>query len=269
MFTRQTLMSTFLALTLLTATQVSQGVPVATGLEGYWQFEGDGNDSSGNSRDLDLHGGLEANSPGLFGTASYFPGDVSKFAQRPSDDSAFDFGSNDFTIQIWCNLYDNGGTQVFIEKFSGANGPGWTISHSGFWANSSSSLGTLISLEPQYQIGPTDVWHQYTVRRTGNLIQYFYDSNPVGGVTVLSGWAMGDTNMPLLIGRRNPDDNITSGDFMPVRGRLDEIAIWNRALTDDDIDWLYNGGDGNPAPEPATLGLLLIGGLALLRKRNR
>lgn len=29
-------------------------------------------------------------------------------------------------------------------------------------------------------------------------------------------------------------------------GKLDEIAIWSKALTQDDIDLLYNGGDGIP-----------------------
>ena len=45
-----------------------------------------------------------------------------------------------------------------------------------------------------------------------------------------------------------------------MNGRLDEVAIWNRALLDSEIAHLYNGGLGNPVfpvPEPATLVLLI------------
>jgi hypothetical protein len=47
---------------------------------------------------------------------------------------------------------------------------------------------------------------------------------------------------PLYIGRRNPDDKRDFG----MNGRLDEVAIWNRALSDSEIAHLYNGGLGNP-----------------------
>ena len=61
-----------------------------------------------------------------------------------------------------------------------------------------------------------------------------------------------------------------------LNGWMDEVAIWNQALTQDHIDWLWNNGDGNtlhettPVPEPgsfAVVALGLAGVMALKRRR--
>ena len=56
------------------------------GLIGYWQFEGNPNDASGNGRDLVTYGGLGYAS-GLFGQAADFTRDITKYAQRPVSDA--------------------------------------------------------------------------------------------------------------------------------------------------------------------------------------
>jgi hypothetical protein len=38
---------------------------------------------------------------------------------------------------------------------------------------------------------------------------------------------------------------------MSLDGRLDEVAIWNRALSNDEIAYLYNAGLGNPVMQSA------------------
>jgi hypothetical protein len=48
-------------------------------------------------------------------------------------------------------------------------------------------------------------------------------------------------------------------------GLLDEVAIWDVALSGDAIRDIYNDG----VPEPATVALLGLGGLALIRRRKR
>jgi hypothetical protein len=40
------------------------------------------------------------------------------------------------------------------------------------------------------------------------------------------------------------DDPIGSYWF-PYQGLIDDVAVWGRALTQQEIDWLYNGGNGN------------------------
>ena len=51
-------------------------------------------------------------------------------------------------------------------------------------------------------------------------------------------------------------------------GYIDDVAIFNHALLAADVAYLWNGGAGNPVPEPATIALLGMGGLMLLRRKR-
>ncbi|MGZ3397463.1 MAG: hypothetical protein ACXVB2_25450, partial [Isosphaeraceae bacterium] len=88
------------------------------GLQVYYQFDGNGNDSSGNGRNLDLFGGVGF-APGLFGQALDLHHNNSQFAQRPVDDPVLNLSSTDFTIQTWVNFNSTDGEQTLIEKFFG------------------------------------------------------------------------------------------------------------------------------------------------------
>ncbi|MFP4107238.1 MAG: LamG-like jellyroll fold domain-containing protein [Phycisphaerae bacterium] len=54
----------------------------------------------------------------------------------------------------------------------------------------------------------------------------------------------------------------------PWIGYIDEVAVWNEALSAEDVEWL-NTNSIVTIPEPLTLGLLVIGSAALLRKRRK
>jgi len=210
------------------------------GLIGYWPFDTGGADQSGGGRDLTLANGAGL-ANGLFGGALDLHDNGSQYAARPGDDDIYDFGLGDFTIQIWANFNNKYREQTLIEKFWGGGGPGWTLTKLDgdalhFWANptvafSSASLAI-----------PSNVWHQFVLRRSGELYQIIYD-----GAVVAEGAGPGavpDTTMPLVIGKRNDYD----GRDFAVDGRIDETAIWSRALSDNEISWLYNQGKGNAVP---------------------
>jgi len=56
-----------------------------------------------------------------------------------------------------------------------------------------------------------------------------------------------------------------------VNGMIDELALWSRVLSGDEIAALYNDGAGLRVPEPTSAGMLLIVLLAVagIRPRRR
>ena len=56
-----------------------------------------------------------------------------------------------------------------------------------------------------------------------------------------------------------------------MNGLLDDVAIWDGALSQSEVSALWNGGAGESAanvPEPGSLALLIAGGLCILRRRR-
>ncbi len=205
------------------------------GVLGYWPLDGSGAESIG-GRDLTLFGGVGF-AAGLFGQALDLHADATQYAARPGDDQVFDFGAADFTVQAWINLNTNTGEQNFLEKFFGQTGPGWTFTklsdqRAHFWADPS----VVMYSSPQpFTAGE---WHQLVMRRAGSSFAMFYDGVSLGGMA--NGAPIPDTTNPLLVGRRNPQD----GRDFPVDGRIDEVAIWSRGLSDAEVGCLWGGGAG-------------------------
>ena len=226
--------------TLKLAANRSGNASFYTNLQVYYPFEGNGADASGNGRNLVLYGGAGFG-PGLFGQGLALQGNPNQYAQRPTSDSALDFGSNSFTIQLWVD-FNTTDEQTLLEKFSGSTGPGWSITAfrqdtvtatMEFYGDGVGSLDT-----PSLPI-TMGTWHQVVVRREGSSFDLFIDDT-LDATMTSSGTVTASPN-PLLIGKRNPQD----GRNFPLHGTLDEIAIWNRPLTDSQIAALYNNGLGS------------------------
>jgi len=231
---------------------------IVDGLQGYWQFNGDGSDSSGNSRDLTV---TAEYSGGLFGQAMNLGGSTSNYATRSSDDDAFDFGTSDFAIQTWVNWNTAAGEQVIIEKFYGQNGPGWTLTKLNsnqfqFYLTNGVANSDVISIT-------SETWHQIIINRSGDWLDVYFDNANIIH-TSITGVSVPDTTMPLLIGKRNEYD----GRDFAANGIIDETAIWSRAMTTSEITSLYNNGTGMILPEPATIALLGFGVLALIGNKK-
>lgn len=177
--------------------------------------------------------------PGLFGQALDLHGNPSQYAARPGDDPIFDFGGAEFTLQVWVRFNQTSGEQTLLEKFSFQAGPGWTLTKLG--GNSLHFFASpAIVLTSAQLVIPSGVWHHVVVRRQGATFRIFYDGSVVAQGS--STGAISDTGMPLLVGKRNQFD----GRHFPVNGQIDEVGIWQRALSDAETAFLFNGGNGNP-----------------------
>ncbi len=229
----------------------AQAVSLSSGLVGYWQFNDTGADVSGNGRDVSLFGGAGFG-PGLFGQALSLDGTSGMGAQRPSDDAAFNFASGDFTIQLWANFATTSSReQTLIEKFTGGGGPGWTLTTPGVTVFSAAPT---IVVDSGAMTFPAGGWQQFVVRRSGSAFDVFHDDTLVAAG--MSAGSLPTSANPLLIGARNAGD----GRNFTVNGLIDEVAIWNRALSDTDIALIWNGGTGRQITSTVDGGTIAPGG---------
>lgn len=218
---------------------------IINGLVAYYPFDGNGNDASGNGYNLTVVGN-PGFVPGRFGEAMSLNGTGNQYATRPVSDPAFNLGASDFTLQIWVDFNSHPGEQTLIEKFSGCCGPGWTLTTPGdlqFYDGGANNAAFTWA---------DHTWYDVVVRDSSNALDFFVNGSLLGSFTLSAG---SSSPNPLLIGRRNSGD----GRVFPVDGLIDDVAIWNRALSNSEIAYLAS----NPvmAPEPGTLAMC---GLALI-----
>ena len=85
----------------------------------------------------------------------------------------------------------------------------------------------------------TNTWYFFTVVYTGNSINLYINGNPIGTASVAGITKRDSLAKNMIIGGRSIDTYINRWD-----GILDEITIWNRALTQTEINALHNEGNG-------------------------
>lgn len=236
-----------LIMTAITVTaQVPSYVPT-NGLAGYWSFSGNANDVSTNANNGTVNGAtLATDRFGNANSAYNFDG-LTNYIEVASQSSISNF-PNGQSISFWVNISsyptdgkehymidksDNVGQpstkfyQIFISDFGGSQGVLYRYASTA----SSSSQGTFA---PFSNI-PLNQWIHicYTTDLTstksyinGVLFQTYDHYSPIGL-----------TNNSLFFGKRTTNG---SSSYAPFNGVLDDIGIWNRVLTQEEIINLYN-----------------------------
>ena len=80
-------------------------------------------------------------------------------------------------------------------------------------------------------------WHRILVRRSSGNLTIFFDDKPARSWANETGTIKSNSKDPLLIGKRI-DDNFG------MRGIINEIVIWQRALSNEEVKKLWNRGTG-------------------------
>ena len=216
---------------------------ISSGLVGYWPLDGDATDAGGNGFDGTINGDVEP-APDRMGypdSAMLFPPDAGSHINI-GDYPEFQI-TGEMTLAAWVFLNsDNQNNCRIIAKGGGSGQRSWNLNieeETGGVANPatlqvSDTGAASISLNDTESL-PTDQWaHIAGVYRPGEAMEIYV--NGVLRATRTSGVPnaqYGDNGLPVLIGARN-----ACGDC-GWDGLIDEARVYNRALSAEDIQELY------------------------------
>jgi hypothetical protein len=224
----------------ITALTMAQNVPSyvpTNGLVGWWPFNGNANDESGNGNNGSVNGATLTNDRFGNSNKAYSFDGISAYIKVPYNST---LNSSSITVSGWFflnNLSNN--IQGLVSRWNQANNPCY---------NFSTSIDLVSKFTGACTQYPGTVLFSNSVS-AGTWIQFSYvhDSN-IGGSIYINGSLSNSNNIngaicssvnDLIFGAQN---NMTNNSFYRyLNGSLDDIGIWNRALNQQEITDLYNG----------------------------
>lgn len=223
-----------LGLTAATHAQVPNYVPT-NGLVAWWPFNGNADDGSGNGYNGIVYSSIVSSDRyGNINSAYSFNGS-SSYIELPSTSS---LGPSNISVSCWYKLVGGNSNQSLIRR----RGSGFQISYNltaiycspasnklntWFWPNSTQFYNPILNNTID------NVWHNLVFTFDGlNYIVYLdgiqvYTTNSFGPGGLFSG-------DEFVIGR---DGSVSNWYY---NGFFDDLGIWNRALSQEEITALYN-----------------------------
>jgi len=257
--TNKILLSFFLIL--ISGMGYSQSVPSyvpTNGLVGWWGFNGNAQDGSGNGNHGTVNGAtLTTDRFGNQNGAYSFDG-ISNFIESVTSGP----GGTGITLSLWykTNRYIATGNYV-SDIFSygstswgslfEANFNHWSAQTLGpCFGPSFTAQGTLISRGGPV-IPDTTIWHHVVIVLpigASSLydVLFFLNGLEQQGVCSFANYGAPPINIGTALPIRIGKGHINNG--VPFYGQLDDIGIWNRALTQQEITNLYNAQSGITIP---------------------
>ena len=226
---------------LITNAQVPSYVPT-NGLVGYWPFNGNANDVSGNGNNGTLNGAtLTTDRFGNNNSAFNFDGLSNNIVVA---DNAL-LRPSQITLSCWINSDLTKPSQNILSKtnFSNAQGEQYGISvvnsgsiSFGIKRNSNCSGGVgWKSLYTSTSIISPIIWSNIVCTYDGVTMKYYLNGNLVQTYTPPSSGSIDNCiNGTFNIGK------FWSGQPDYFKGKIDDVGIWNRALSQEEIKNLYN-----------------------------
>ncbi|HAR20852.1 MAG TPA: hypothetical protein DCR46_09320, partial [Cytophagales bacterium] len=231
---KNVLMAAVASLGLATAS-FAQNVPSyvpSNGLVGWWPFNGNADDVSGNGNHGSVNGAtLTKDRFGNLNQAFSFDG------VNDNIDILDNFNSGSFSISVWSNSAFNSSfcnpCNAIVSKINNPNqytnfelrGPNI------FLFGEQNQFNSLVFSSDKLSLG---VWYNVSLSfdslsKTAKIYLNGVLQDSISDISISN-----ESNDPVSVGARP-----ISGE-LPFKGQLDDIGIWNRALTQQEITNLYN-----------------------------
>lgn len=185
---------------------------------------------------------------GKIGNAASFSAASSEYLSANAG-TTFDFGAGDFTIAYWFKPNSSGTMQIINKDSDAAGGRQFVTAFSEVGGAGTIDLA-LFKSDSDYvfyytgNVITVGAWNHVVVERTGGAMRIWVN----GAAQSVTAWGtvslpqtMSTTTTEFDIGRR-----VYAGYNQYVDGLVDEVGIWNRALTGMEVGVLYNSGNATP-----------------------
>ena len=234
---------------------VAQKIPAyvpTNGLVGWWPFNGNANDESGNGN----HGKTFkfSDSTDRFGnkkSAIYLNG-LDNFIEIPHHS---DMNSLPFSISFWMNSNEQNKNGKLFNKVCCSSWNGWDIElvstnqpnkgiwHFEYYNSTCKGIYQTYCSPVQYPSFEThdDKWHHIVFTVDSSIAKVYIDSK----LSHSQNWdglpTAPNSTLPINIGRYG------QGNFLFYKGFIDDVGLWKKALSNEDVLKLYNSIDKTTA----------------------
>jgi hypothetical protein len=211
----------------------------------YWTFSSlaDVTKESASNTSCTLNGNATYTANGKFGGGLLLDGSGDFVSCGSSTLTNLPIGNSNYTISVWVKsaVLNTGGYIGWGEYGSGNRVNAFRTNNDGiqnyWWGND------LIHSSPALNL--LNQWHHAVVNYNGTNRTIYFDGALLK--TDTPGATLNSTTSNFAIGRTAP----MYSEF--YNGTLDDLSIWNRALTLDEITYLYNSGIPNTPAAPTSL----------------
>lgn len=213
---------------------------------GLWHFNGNWQDYSGNGNHGTPSGAILDTTVPLLGSGDAFFDGVDDFVTLAGV-TGLNFPASDFTHAFWVRPT---GIQDYM-FFMGAPGLQIGYNHT-YWPGKlymyDPTMGAVVATA--VTLFTLNAWHRVIYQREGTTFRFYVNAVKVGiDVAGNNGWT-------------NQTSFYLSHPQYRHKGYMDEVVVWNRALSIAEIQQDYNGGVGVEYPVGgAVSGRLIDGGL--------
>lgn len=243
-------------------------VDLNRGLVAYYPFDGNANDASGNGMDGSLSNA--SFTAGRFGSGLSLSGAADSYCEVA--DNGLLSPSQAVTISLWMNAssFTNSFSGLIYKSASTPTSAGfsdrsytlWLRSDGGihFTSTPAGSGSQVVDNSPANGTQLDQFFNVIGIVDTASHLMSIYINGDLADSTSYAGDDIKTGNFPLRIGA----PFFTVGDQGAFNGVLDDVRIYNRALSQQEVSSLATS-----APEPSSMLLLSTGAIAMMIARKR